>query len=102
MLRPDILVLGKALSVGNLPVSAVLCDDPIMLCLKPGEHGSTFGGNPLSVAVSTEALKVVIDENLAQNAKNLGDIFREEMNVYIRKVKLLNWLEEKVYSMLLS
>ena len=87
--RPDILVLGKALSGGVLPVSAVLCDDPIMLCLKPGEHGSTFGGNPLSAAVSTEALKVVIDENLAINAKNLGDIFREEMSVYITQSNIV-------------
>ena len=93
--RPDILVLGKALSGGVLPVSAVLCDDPIMLCLKPGEHGSTFGGNPLSAAVSTEALKVVIDENLAFNAKNLGDIFREEMSVYITQSNIVKLVRGK-------
>ena len=93
--RPDILVLGKALSGGVLPVSAVLCDDPIMLCLKPGEHGSTFGGNPLSAAVSTEALKVVIDENLAINAKNLGDIFREEMSVYISQSNIVKLVRGK-------
>ena len=93
--RPDILVLGKALSGGVLPVSAVLCDDPIMLCLKPGEHGSTFGGNPLSAAVSTEALRVVIDENLALNAQNLGDIFREEMNVYITQSKIVKLVRGK-------
>ena len=93
--RPDILVLGKALSGGVLPVSAVLCDDPIMLCLKPGEHGSTFGGNPLSAAVSTEALKVVIDENLAINAKNLGNIFREEMNVYITQSNIVKLVRGK-------
>ncbi len=93
--RPDILVLGKALSGGVLPVSAVLCDDPIMLCLKPGEHGSTFGGNPLSAAVSTEALKVVIDENLAINAKNLGDIFREEMSVYITQSNIVKLVRGK-------
>ena len=93
--RPDILVLGKALSGGVLPVSAVLSDDPIMLCLKPGEHGSTFGGNPLSAAVSTEALKVVIDENLALNAKNLGDIFREEMNLYITHSKIVKLVRGK-------
>ena len=93
--RPDILVLGKALSGGVLPVSAVLCDDPIMLCLKPGEHGSTFGGNPLSAAVSTEALKVVIDENLAINAKNLGDIFRKEMSVYITQSNIVKLVRGK-------
>ena len=93
--RPDILVLGKALSGGVLPVSAVLCDDPIMLCLKPGEHGSTFGGNPLSAAVSTEALKVVIDENLAINAKNLGNIFREEMSVYITQSNIVKLVRGK-------
>ena len=93
--RPDILVLGKALSGGVLPVSAVLCDDPIMLCLKPGEHGSTFGGNPLSAAVSTEALKVVIDENLAINAKNLGDIFRDEMSVYITQSNIVKLVRGK-------
>ena len=93
--RPDILVLGKALSGGVLPVSAVLCDDPIMLCLKPGEHGSTFGGNPLSAAVSTEALKVVIDENLAINAKNLGDIFREEMSLYITQSNIVKLVRGK-------
>ena len=93
--RPDILVLGKALSGGVLPVSAVLCDDPIMLCLKPGEHGSTFGGNPLSAAVSTEALKVVIDENLAINAKNLGDIFREEMSVYVTQSNIVKLVRGK-------
>jgi ornithine--oxo-acid transaminase len=93
--RPDILVLGKALSGGVLPVSAVLCDDPIMLCLKPGEHGSTFGGNPLSAAVSTEALRVVIDENLALNAQNLGDIFREQMNVYITQSKIVKLVRGK-------
>ena len=93
--RPDILVLGKALSGGVLPVSAVLCDDPIMLCLKPGEHGSTFGGNPLSAAVSTEALKVVIDENLAINAKNLGNFFREEMSVYITQSNIVKLVRGK-------
>ena len=93
--RPDILVLGKALSGGVLPVSAVLCDDPIMLCLKPGEHGSTFGGNPLSAAVSTEALKVVTDENLAINAKNLGDIFRYEMSVFITQSNIVKLVRGK-------
>lgn len=77
--RPDILILGKALSGGVLPVSAVLADDPVMLCIKPGEHGSTFGGNPLACAVAREALEVVRDERLDQNASRLGEIFRARM-----------------------
>ncbi len=77
--RPDIVLLGKALSGGVLPVSAVLADDEIMLCIKPGEHGSTFGGNPLACAVATAALKVVSDENLAQQATKLGELFRTAM-----------------------
>jgi len=78
--RPDILILGKALSGGILPVSAVLCDDEIMLSIKPGEHGSTYGGNPLSCAVAMEALKILVEENLAENAERLGIIFRQRMN----------------------
>lgn len=77
--KPDILVLGKALSGGVFPVSAVLADDDIMLCIKPGEHGSTFGGNPLACAVAIAALEVVKDENLAEKADHLGKIFRSEM-----------------------
>ena len=77
--RPDILILGKALSGGVLPVSAVLADDEIMLCIKPGEHGSTFGGNPLACKVAIAALKVLKDERLAENAERLGKIFRNEM-----------------------
>jgi ornithine--oxo-acid transaminase len=77
--RPDILILGKALSGGILPVSAVLADDDIMLTIKPGEHGSTFGGNPLACKVAIAALDVVKDENLAGNSELLGKIFREEM-----------------------
>jgi ornithine--oxo-acid transaminase len=75
----DILILGKALSGGVLPVSAVLCRDEIMLCIKPGEHGSTFGGNPLACAVATAALQVIEDENLTENARIMGEIFRERM-----------------------
>jgi len=78
--RPDILILGKALSGGVYPVSAVLADDDIMLCIKPGEHGSTFGGNPVAAKVATVALEVVTDEKLAERAEYLGNIFREEMN----------------------
>ncbi|MFN8154244.1 MAG: ornithine--oxo-acid transaminase [Bacteroidia bacterium] len=77
--RPDILILGKALSGGLLPVSAVLADDEIMLTIKPGEHGSTYGGNPLACKVAMEAMKVVVDEDLAGNAERLGNILREEL-----------------------
>lgn len=79
-IKPDILVLGKALSGGTMPVSAVLANDEIMLCIKPGEHGSTFGGNPLACAVAMESLKVVIDEKLAENATAMGEIFRKGLN----------------------
>jgi len=77
--RPDILILGKALSGGIYPVSAVLADDDIMLCIKPGEHGSTFGGNPVASKVAVAALEVVKEEKLAERAEYLGNIFREEM-----------------------
>ncbi|MGE5399187.1 MAG: ornithine--oxo-acid transaminase [Ignavibacteriales bacterium] len=77
--RPDILILGKALSGGTMPISAVLADDDIMLCIKPGEHGSTFGGNPLASKVAIAALKVVKDENLAERAEKLGELFRKEV-----------------------
>ena len=76
--RPDLLILGKAISGGVFPVSAVLADDEIMLCIQPGEHGSTFGGNPLACNVAQAALEVVLDENLAENAYRLGKIFRRE------------------------
>lgn len=78
--RPDVLILGKALSGGVFPVSAVLANDDVMLCIKPGEHGSTFGGNPLACKVAQAALEVVVDEKLAENAYRLGEIFRREMN----------------------
>jgi ornithine--oxo-acid transaminase len=77
--KPDILILGKALSGGTMPVSAVLANDEVMLTIKPGEHGSTYGGNPLACAVSIEALKVLKDEKLAENAEELGQYFRAEM-----------------------
>lgn len=77
--RPDILILGKALSGGVYPVSAVLADDDIMLTIKPGEHGSTFGGNPVAAKVAIAALEVIKEEKLAENAEKLGVIFREEM-----------------------
>ena len=77
--RPDILILGKAISGGVYPVSVVLADDDIMLTIKPGEHGSTFGGNPVAAKVAMAALEVIKDEKLAENAERLGKIFREEM-----------------------
>jgi len=89
--RPDILILGKALSGGVIPISAVLADDDIMLVIKPGEHGSTFGGNPVAAEVAMAALEVVKDENLAEKAEELGKIFRAEMenfdNPNVEKVR---------------
>jgi ornithine--oxo-acid transaminase len=82
--KPDILILGKAISGGVYPVSAVLADDAIMNVIKPGQHGSTFGGNPLAAAVATAALQVVEEEKLAQNARKLGKLFRDKMNEYIQ------------------
>lgn len=79
--RPDIVILGKAISGGVLPVSAVLADDDVMLNIKPGQHGSTFGGFPLACKVATAALEVVRDENLTERAEHLGKIFREEMQM---------------------
>ena len=78
--RPDIVILGKALGGGVMPVSAVLADDDIMLNIKPGEHGSTFGGNPIAAKVSIAALEVIKEEGLMENADRLGKIFREEMS----------------------
>jgi ornithine--oxo-acid transaminase len=83
--RPDILILGKALSGGVMPVSAVLADDEIMLTIKPGEHGSTFGGNPLACKVAMTSLQVLKDEDLAGNADRLGKIFREEIGKLVAK-----------------
>jgi ornithine--oxo-acid transaminase len=77
--RPDILILGKALSGGAYPVSAVLADDDIMLCIKPGEHGSTYGGNPVACKVAIAALDVIREEKLAENAEKLGEYFRDEL-----------------------
>jgi ornithine--oxo-acid transaminase len=87
--RPDILILGKALSGGVYPVSAVLADDEIMLCIKPGQHGSTFGGNPVAARVAIAALEVVKEENLAERAEHLGKIFRTEMSKLISECQLV-------------
>jgi ornithine--oxo-acid transaminase len=94
-IKPDILVLGKALSGGVLPVSAILADDDIMLCIKPGEHGSTFGGNPLACAVAVAALEVVKDESLAENANRLGNIFRDRMQLVVDKCDLATFIRGK-------
>ncbi|MBS1488047.1 MAG: ornithine--oxo-acid transaminase [Bacteroidetes bacterium] len=93
--RPDLLILGKALSGGVLPISLVLANDDIMLVIKPGEHGSTFGGNPLAAAVVIEALQVVKDEHLMENAERLGKIFRERMNGLIRKTNMVKLVRGK-------
>ncbi len=93
--RPDIVILGKALSGGVLPVSAVLADDHIMMCIRPGEHGSTYGGNPLACAVAMEALKVVERENLAENAFRLGELFRAEMQKLIDESDLVTLVRGK-------
>ena len=77
--QPDILILGKALSGGTLPVSAVLANDHIMLTIKPGEHGSTYGGNPLACRVAIESLRVLQEENMAANANNMGELLRKEL-----------------------
>lgn len=80
--QPDVLILGKALSGGMYPISAVLANDAIMDVIKPGQHGSTFGGNPIAAAVAIAALDIVLDEKLAENAQTLGELFRAEINKY--------------------
>ena len=93
--RPDILILGKALSGGVFPVSAVLADNEIMMTIKPGEHGSTFGGNPLACKVAMAALEVAIEENLAENADRLGKIFRSELSEYAKTNDLITLVRGK-------
>ena len=93
--KPDILILGKALSGGVFPVSAVFANDEVMLCIQPGEHGSTFGGNPLACAVAKAALEVVLEENLASNAEKLGAYFRDKMNDFISKSDLVTLVRGK-------
>ena len=87
--KPDILILGKAVSGGVYPVSAVLACNEIMSVIKPGQHGSTFGGNPIACAVAIAALEVVKDEKLAENAERLGDLFREELSKFIETTNLI-------------
>ncbi len=93
--RPDVLILGKALSGGVFPISLVLADDEIMLVIKPGEHGSTFGGNPLASVVVVAALQVIKDEKLAENAERLGIVFRNRMNAFMKKSKMIKLVRGK-------
>lgn len=93
--KADILILGKAVSGGVYPVSAVLADDKVMTVIKPGQHGSTFGGNPLAAKVAMAALEVVKDEKLAENAHRLGEVFRERMNAFIEKTDLVTLVRGK-------
>lgn len=92
---PDILILGKALSGGAYPVSAVLANDPVMNVIKPGNHGSTFGGNPIAAAVAIAALEVVQEEELAENAERLGNIFREELGKFVAENELVTLVRGK-------
>ena len=93
--KPDILILGKALSGGVFPVSAILASDEVMLTIKPGEHGSTFGGNPVACEVAMAALKVIRDEKLAENAAKMGVIFREKLQSYINESKIVEEIRGK-------
>lgn len=93
--KPDVLILGKALSGGAYPVSAVLANDNIMNVIRPGNHGSTFGGNPVAAAVAIAALKVIQEENLAENAHKLGKLFREELNKYIENSSVVKLVRGK-------
>ncbi|RIA09547.1 ornithine--oxo-acid transaminase [Flavobacteriaceae bacterium MAR_2010_72] len=93
--KPDVLILGKALSGGVYPVSAVLANDNIMKVITPGNHGSTFGGNPVAAAVAIAALTVVKDENLAENANRLGKLFRNELRTYIETSKIARLVRGK-------
>lgn len=93
--RPDILVLGKALAGGVYPVSAVLCDDEIMLNIRPGEHGSTFGGNPLGCRIAMSALQVLLEEKMIENADRMGKLFRAEMQRLVDKYDLLELVRGK-------
>ncbi|MEN8137787.1 MAG: ornithine--oxo-acid transaminase [Bacteroidota bacterium] len=94
-IKPDVLILGKAISGGVMPVSAVLADNDVMSVMTPGVHGSTFGGNPLANMVAMEALKVVVDENLVDNAMRLGELFRSEMNKVIENSLLVKLVRGK-------
>jgi ornithine--oxo-acid transaminase len=94
-IKPDVLILGKALSGGVMPVSAVLANDDIMLTIKPGQHGSTFGGNPLACKVAIAALQVLTEENLAVNAEKMGNYFREEMQKIVEELDIVTLIRGK-------
>ena len=93
--RPDILILAKALSGGTYPISAVLCDSEIMEVIQPGQHGSTFGGNPFAASIAKKALEIIIEENLSQNARNLGEIFRAKINKFIETSNMVTSVRGK-------
>lgn len=93
--KPDMITLGKAISGGVYPVSAVLANDEVMEVIKPGQHGSTFGGNPVAAAVAIASLEVVRDEKLAENSEKLGNLFRRELNDYIRNSKIVDRVRGK-------
>jgi len=93
--KPDVLILGKALSGGVFPVSAALADDEVMMTIAPGEHGSTFGGNPLACKVALAALQVAVEEDLAGNAERLGNVFRDKMNDYISQSTIVTRVRGK-------
>lgn len=94
-IKPDVLILGKALSGGMYPVSAVLANDEVMNVIKPGQHGSTFGGNPLAAAVAMAALDIVLDEKLAENAEKLGGLFRQKLSDYIQTSNICTLIRGK-------
>ena len=94
-IKPDILILGKAISGGVYPVSAVLADNEVMDVIQPGQHGSTFGGNPVACAVAMAALEVIRDENLAENAEKLGNLFRRRLNDFIKTSGIVNLVRGK-------
>jgi ornithine--oxo-acid transaminase len=93
--RPDVLILGKALSGGAMPISAVLADDDIMLTIKPGQHGSTFGGNPLAAKVGIASLQVLKEEKLAENADKMGKYFRQEMQKIVDELEIVTLVRGK-------
>lgn len=93
--KPDILILGKAISGGVYPVSAVLANDDVMMVIKPGQHGSTFGGNPLAAKVAVAALEVIVEEKLAENAQKLGELFRSEINKLVAESDLVKLIRGK-------
>ena len=93
--KPDILILGKALSGGTLPVAAILANDEVMMCIKPGQHGSTYGGNPLACKVATSSLEVVLEERLAENAQRIGLLLRSELNKIKEKTDVIEIVRGK-------